>query len=187
MSINIIAAISKNRVIGLNGTIPWKIPGELKYFKDMTTGKLDKSLKGKHAVIMGWNTFESLPSFPNALPNRGNFIVTRRSYSHLGPLIPFAKIPALKDLIKIQETYPNIWISGGESIYNYYIDKPYIDKLYLTEINKEIKGDTYFPKLPSYFVKTIQGQTYTYKENALSYTDYNYNVYSNSDWTRTGF
>ena len=70
MSINIIAAMAKNRVIGLNGQIPWHISKDLKYFKKMTSGK-------NSAIVMGRETWDSLPIKP--LPNRRNFVLTKKA------------------------------------------------------------------------------------------------------------
>ena len=71
MNINIIAAISKNRVIGNKGQIPWNIKKDLKYFQKLTTQK-------NSAVLMGFNTWKSLSIFPNPLPNRGNIVSLNR-------------------------------------------------------------------------------------------------------------
>ena len=71
MSINIIAAMAKNRVIGINNKIPWYIPNDLKYFKKLTTGN-------KSAVVMGRKTWDSLPIKP--LPNRRNYVLTKKNF-----------------------------------------------------------------------------------------------------------
>ena len=72
-----------------------------------------------------------------------------------------------------------------DSIYNHFIEKPYIDKLYLTEIDADIEGDTFFPEIPSHFCKTIQGKTNTYQVNALEFINYNFCVYSNCGLTKS--
>ena len=51
-------------------------------------------------------------------------------------------MPTDEEVAKIQKRHPNIWICGGQSVYEYFINKPYVDKLYLTEIDFEIEGDT---------------------------------------------
>ena len=71
MSINIIAAMAKNRVIGINNKIPWNIPNDLKYFKKLTTAN-------KSAIIMGRKTWDSLPIKP--LPNRRNYVLTKNNF-----------------------------------------------------------------------------------------------------------
>ena len=66
-----------------------------------------------------------------------------------------------------------------QSIYNEYINKPYIERLYLTEIADDYDGDTYFPILPHHFNKVSQGKALFYQKNALEFSTYNFNVYSN--------
>ena len=178
MSINIIAAISKNRVIGKSGTLPWHIPKELKYFKKVTSGK-------DNAILMGFNTWKSLPTYPEPLPNRGCYVVTKNNAHLTRATLTYPEMPTFEDLKRIQKIYPTIWICGGESIYKHYINKPYIRNLYLTEIDKEIEGDTYFPEIPEYFLKTIQGKKNTHQLNALNFLSYHCNVYSNCRvWTK---
>lgn len=173
MSINIIAAMSKNRVIGYKNRLPWYIPEDLKHFKRLTSEK-------NTAVVMGRKTWESLPIKP--LPNRRNFILTKNNMHSIFPdglvLTDFDDIKILK------KNYSNIWIIGGESIYEHYINKPYIDKIYLTEIEEEYEGDTYFPEIPKYFCKTIQGPSKLYKVNSLKFGSYNMNMYSNCSFPR---
>lgn len=168
MSINIIAAMAKNGVIGFNGGIPWHIPKDLRYFKNMTSGK-------NSAIVMGRKTWDSLPVKP--LPNRRNFVLTKNNFHSTFPDGLVLKEP--DDVIRLRKIYSNIWIIGGESIYKEYINKPYIERLYLTEIADEYKGDTYFPKIPNHFQKTIQGKASFYKKNALEFSTFNFNMYSN--------
>jgi len=168
MSINIIAAMAKNRVIGFEGKLPWNIPKDLKFFKKMTSG--DNS-----AIVMGRKTWDSLPIKP--LPNRRNFVLTKNNFHSTFPDGLVLKEP--DDIIRLTKIYNNIWIIGGETIYNQYINKSYIDRIYLTEIDDVFDGDTYFPEMPSYFHKTIQGKSSIFKKNALEFSSYNFNMYSN--------
>jgi dihydrofolate reductase len=175
MTINIIAAMAKNRVIGRNGQLPWHISKDLKYFQELTSGK-------NNAVLMGFNTWKSLPTFPEPLPNRGNIIITKNN-KHLARGMIYNKpedIDFNKELF--QMFYPNIWICGGESIYNYYIDKPYIDKLYLTKIDSDIKGDTYFPEIPSNFSLIKKSDNYVFSVNALKFAPYSFHIYQNNEY-----
>ena len=185
MSINIIAALSKNRVIGLNGRIPWNLPKDLKYFKDVTTGKYVITNKGKNALLMGSKTWQSLPTYPEPLKERGSYVVTKKNAFCTRSSLSYPRMPDYDDIKRIQKIYPNVWICGGESIYNHFIEKPYIDKLYLTEIDADIEGDTFFPEIPDYFFKTIQGETHTFKHDALNYVNYNFCVYSNCGLTKS--
>jgi dihydrofolate reductase len=170
MSINIIAAMAKNRVIGHRGGLPWNIPKDLRYFKKMTSGK-------NSAIVMGRKTWDSLPVKP--LPNRRNFVLTQNNFNSTFPDRLILKDP--DDVIELRKMYSNIWIIGGESIYEQYIKKSYIDRLYLTEIDDVFEGDTYFPEIPNYFHKTNQGNMSFFKKNALEFSACNFNIYSKCD------
>ena len=146
MRISIIAAMAKNRVIGRQGSIPWKIPGEQKLFKKITLG---------HAVIMGRKTYESI-GYP--LPGRFNIIVTRnRSYLAAGCIVVNDLPSALKSCPKDED---EAFICGGGQLYHEAL--PLADRIYLTVVPKNISGDTYFPDIPPAEFrikesKTIQG------------------------------
>ena len=127
--IYLIGAMSKNRVIGKDNKLPWKIPDDLKYFKKMTKGK---------PVIMGRKTFDSIGK---ALPDRRNIVLSKN---------PDLKIPdvTVKNNIEdaILSCWPNeqIMIIGGSEIYAEAM--PYAKVIYLTVIDEEYDGDAYFPE-----------------------------------------
>jgi len=190
MSINIIAAISKNFVIGKKNGLPWNIPKDLKYFKKLTNGR-------DNAVLMGRKTWDSLPRKP--LPNRGNIVITQKNvfriltsvYNNLLEPSPFTQEndriiePSVYnnieniDLKQLQKIHPNIWICGGQSIYEYYINKPYIDHLYLTEIDTYVEGDIYFPKIPNKYKKIKESEKFSCRINALKYVNVKHTIYKN--------
>lgn len=127
-TIGLIVAKAKNNVIGKNGDIPWRIKGEQKQFKELTTG---------NTVIMGRKTFESMNSRP--LPNRTNIVISRTG-NYIGENLITAK--SLKEALEISKGY--IYIIGGYSLYKEAI--PLVDVMYITEINREIQnGDVFFP------------------------------------------
>lgn len=135
--INIIVATSENSVIGRENGIPWHIPQDLKNFKKLTTG---------NTVIMGRKTYESLPKEYKPLPNRVNIIISRnKKYIAKGCLV----VSSLEQAIKKSDNNKQIFIIGGGEIYKKAIK--YTEKIYLTKIHKEIKGDTYFPKLNKFW------------------------------------
>ena len=124
----IIAALSKNRQIGLNGKMPWHIPEDLHYFREMTQG---------HTIIMGRKTFESIG---RPLPNRRNIILTRnKEFSADGVEV----IHNIKDALQLCHQLSTVFIIGGGEIYNAFMR--YCDRLYLTLINQDFIGDTPFP------------------------------------------
>ena len=173
MSINIIAAMARNRVIGINNKLPWYIPQDLKQFQKLTSNN-------NSAIVMGRKTWESLPIKP--LPNRRNYVLTKNNFHTTFP--DGLVLKDLDDIIHLKKIYNEVWIIGGQTIYEQYINKPYIDRIWLTELEDNYIGDTFFPELPSYFHKTIQGESKLYKVNSVKFGTYNMNMYSNCNFPR---
>ena len=143
MKISLIAAMAKNRVIGRQGDIPWKIPGEQKMFKQITLG---------HAVIMGRKTFESLK---RPLAERTNIIVTRqKNYVADGCIVVHDLSDALKCCPEGEE---EAFICGGGQLYRAAF--PLADRIYLTVIDRDIAGDTYFPEIRSAEFHVIESKS----------------------------
>ena len=132
MLISLIVAMASNRVIGHQGDIPWKIPGEQKMFKEITLG---------HAVIMGRKTYESLGC---PLPGRTNIVVTRQTDYQAPECIIVQDFDAAIKSCPADEN--EAFIIGGGQLY--YTAIPVADRIYLTVIPREISGDTYFPEIP---------------------------------------
>lgn len=128
-----IAAMAENGVIGANNGIPWHIPEDFKYFRQVTLGC---------PVIMGRKTWESLPKKP--LPKRENIVISRREgYEVCGAHLR-RDIWNAVDLAK-KFNSKELFIIGGEQIYRLALDTKLVDKIYLTRIYKEFQGDSYFP------------------------------------------
>lgn len=126
MTLSIIVAMTKERVIGYQNKIPWHLSEDLKRFKKITMG---------HPIIMGRKTFESIG---HPLPGRENIVITRnKNYNVAGITIVHDLVEALKN--KTGECF----VIGGAEIYQAAL--PQAGKLYLTLIHEKIKGDTYFP------------------------------------------
>lgn len=133
MIISLIAALSKNNVIGKSNDLPWRLPDDMKYFMQTTSG---------HYVLMGRKNYESLPPKFRPLPNRTNLLVTKqKDYIAEGCHIFHTIEEAIEFAKKNGE--PELFIIGGAEIYKATL--PLADKLYLTEIDAVIDGDTYFP------------------------------------------
>ena len=137
MSIRLAMMVAKasNNVIGRNNKLPWYLPNDLKYFKQVTFGK---------PVIMGRKTWESLGK---PLPGRTNIVITRQS----GFQAEGAKVVAtLDEAIAMAENVAFIdgqeeaVIMGGAEIYA--LALPRADRLYLTEVHAQVEGDTWFPE-----------------------------------------
>lgn len=127
--ISIISALAKNRTIGINNTLPWRLPEDLKYFKALTLG---------HHILMGRKTWESIG---RALPGRTTVIITRGDYK-----APEGVIVAnsLQDAIDACGADDEIFFVGGAQLYAQAL--PLADRLYLTEIRSEVEGDAWFPE-----------------------------------------
>lgn len=133
MILSLIAALSKNRVIGKNNDLPWRLPDDMKYFMETTKG---------HCVIMGRKNYESIPHKFRPLPDRTNIVVTRqKEYEAKDCLV----VHSLEDALVIakQKNEKEVFVIGGAEIYQLVLPKA--NKLYLTEIDAEIEGDTFFP------------------------------------------
>lgn len=149
--ISLIAAMSKNRVIGNKNKIPWNIPEDMAYLRETTRGK---------PLIMGRATYESIanyrqidPKKQRAMPGRFNVLVTRDMGYFGADQIPngvgLATNPA--DALSrafdfaVQENIDEIFIFGGAQIYKELLNKA--QRLYLTEIDKNYDGDSFFPEI----------------------------------------
>ncbi|SHM82873.1 dihydrofolate reductase [Chitinophaga sp. CF418] len=131
MTLSIIVAASENNVIGINNHLPWHLPVDMKYFKDMTMGK---------PIVMGRKSFEELG---RVLPGRPNIMITRQpDYKAEGLYV----VPSLEAGIEKAKTFgtEEIFITGGGEIFKMAL--PIIDRLYLTRVHAEVSGDTHFPE-----------------------------------------
>jgi len=137
MKISMIAAMSKNRVIGKDNDLPWNLPDDFKYFKETTKN---------HHIIMGRKNWESLPHRFKPLPNRVNLVITRsKDYQAEGAIVLSSMNEALE--VALQNKEEEVFIIGGGEIYR--IGLNFSDKIYLTEIDAEIDGHVTFPEFSS--------------------------------------
>jgi len=127
--ITIIAAVSSNWCIGLDGKIPWSIPDDMKHFRDTTTGGV---------VVMGRKTWEFLPSKHKPLPMRTNVVLTRTSEY----ILPVGVIRA-ESLHEVSTMYKHIFVIGGANVYKQALSTA--TSMILTIVNAVVHGDTYFP------------------------------------------
>ncbi|UOE51566.1 dihydrofolate reductase [Mucilaginibacter sp. SMC90] len=131
MILSIIVAIAKNHAIGKDNKLLWYLPNDLKHFKDVTTG---------HTVIMGRKTFDSVGK---PLPKRRNIVITRQAISIEGCEV----VPSVEAAIELCKTEDEVFIVGGAEIYRQSI--PLTNRIYLTIIDQDFEGDTFFPELNS--------------------------------------
>lgn len=140
--LNIIACMAKNRVIGRDGTMPWRLPPDMKRFKTLTMG---------HRVVMGRVTWDGI----KALPGRDIIVLSRT----LGPDALVWGIQIAKDVDEcLQLCDGDAWIAGGAKVYEQFI--PFVDRMYLTFIHHDRQGDAYFPEFDASDWETVEATRY---------------------------
>ena len=158
-NISIIVAIAQNNVIGKDNRLLWHLSDDLKRFKKLTTG---------HTLIMGRNTFLSLPGGP--LPNRRHIVITDR---------PGEKFEGCQSAYSIQEALElagekeECFVIGGGMVYAQFL--PIAGKLYLTRVHRAFEGDTYFPEIDFSQWKAVASEKVEAggkNEYAHTYTEY---------------
>jgi len=133
VKVSLIAALTRNRVIGKNNDLPWHLPDDMKYFMQTTS---------RHTVIMGRKNYQSIPEKFRPLPNRNNLVVTRqKDFNAPGCKVVHSMEDALSIARKANED--EVFIIGGAEIYQ--LGMPLAKRMYLTEIDVILAGDTHFP------------------------------------------
>ena len=129
MHISLVVAMAADRVIGKDNTMPWHLPSELKYFKEITMGK---------PIVMGRRTYESIG---RPLPGRHNIVLTRQQVV-LPPGVDVAR--STEEALALAGEVDEVMIIGGGEIYRQFL--PQATRLYVTEIDLVVDGDTRFPE-----------------------------------------
>ena len=162
--LSIIVAKAKNNIIGKDNKMIWHLPEDLKHFKNLTTG---------HTIIMGRKTFESLGK---PLPNRKHIIFSQNPDFKVND----ENVEVVHSLLQIQdliEGKEEAFVIGGAMIYNFLM--PYVKKMYVTEIEKDFEGDTFFPIIDSEIWKEVSREKGIKDEN--NNLDYYFVTYERKD------
>lgn len=135
MRLHAVAAMSLNRVIGAHGRIPWHLPEDFRWFKALTTG---------HILLMGRKTFQSIG---RPLPGRRTIVLSRHGFSHpdVCTIRDLAELPALA-------AGQDVFVCGGTQVYA--LTLPHCMDLYLTVVQRQVEGDTFFPVFEDRFELT---------------------------------
>nr|AIA12358.1 Dihydrofolate reductase [uncultured bacterium] len=126
-TVHMIWAEARDGVIGAEGGIPWRIPGEQATFKQRTIGS---------TVVMGRGTWESLPERVRPLPGRRNVVITRAALDG---------VETARGVDEVLRKYDDFWVIGGGAVYAAFL--PYATHLVRTEVDLKIEGDTFAPAL----------------------------------------
>lgn len=174
MKFSIIVARDRNSGIGKHNDLPWHLPKDFAYFQDTTTKTEDP--EKQNAIIMGLNTWESLPRKP--LKNRLNVVLSRDlsddeiGMDDEGVLWSNSLEKALDE---IEGTVEKAFVIGGGSLYAYAITQPDCETLYITEIDGEFDCDIFFPEVPEDYEEVSRSETVAEKG-----VEYDFVVYQRS-------
>ena len=153
--LSIVVAKAKNNIIGKENKLIWNLPADLKHFKELTTG---------HTIIMGRKTFESLG---RVLPERKHIVFSQNPDFK----VKDENVQVVHSMLEIQEYIEDgeeNFVIGGAMIYNLLM--PHVTKMYVTEINQEFEGDSFFPKINTEIWKeTSREKGLENEENHLEY------------------
>ena len=144
---SLVVAMDEKRGIGKDNQLPWHLPGELKYFRELTTAT--KNPEKRNIVVMGRKTWESLPEKFRPLPNRINAVLSSDSQLKLpeGCLVveSFSSLFAHITQPLFKECYESVFVIGGASVYEQAIQLINCQKLYVTHVSGSYACDAFFP------------------------------------------
>lgn len=148
--INLIVAYAKNNVIGNKGLIPWKLPSDQQRFKEITHGAV---------LIMGRRTFEEIyKKFGYGLPGRETIVISTSQNFEGEGFRTVADFQAALDYAKLNFPEKDVFICGGQSVYREALSRKIVDKMYLTELELEVEGDSFFPDFEKNDFEIIKNQ-----------------------------
>lgn len=134
MEISLVVAMDRNRLIGVNNGLPWRLPADLKHFKAITMG---------HPIVMGRCTWESIG---RPLPGRTSIVLTGRdAYTAAGAVVVGSLDAAMRAALEADPDCSELMVIGGAGVYEQIL--PEANRIYLTEIHAAFEGDTWFPEL----------------------------------------
>jgi dihydrofolate reductase len=155
--ISLVVARAANGVIGRDGDLPWRLPADMRHFRELTTG---------HTVLMGRKTFESLPTSYRPLPRRRNLVLSSRADLELSGAEVFHDLPSA-----LAACGHECFVIGGDAVYGETLNLA--DRVYATEIEQQIDGDVFFPTLPASEWRCAQrGGRIVENELAFTFAEY---------------
>ena len=161
-TITLIVAMARNRAIGLDGEMPWHLPGELKHFKTTTMGK---------AIVMGRKTWESIG---RALPGRRNIVITRQQdFAAEGCDV----VQSTDEAIVAAGDVDEIMVIGGSEVYALFL--PVAQRLYLTRVHADVNGDAFFPVVDEDEWQLVSDEAHA--ADSRNEFDFSFRIYERKD------
>ncbi len=152
MRVSLVVAAARNGVIGRDGDIPWRLPDDQRFFKQVTTG---------HCVVMGRKTFDEVG---RPLPNRENYVLTRQGHPPVPGVEFFTDLSAAIERARARG-FEECFIAGGEAVYREAMT--IADRILLTRVDAEPEGDTRFPKIDEANWKRVERRFHEIDERHL--------------------
>jgi dihydrofolate reductase len=164
---DLVVAADQKLGIGKGGTLPWKLPKDMAYFRRVTSEVRDT--QKQNAVIMGRKTWESIPPKFRPLPQRVNIIVSRQAQLELPAGVLHAR--DLEDALKSADTdnIETVFVIGGGEIFRTALQHPACKLLYLTDIHADFDCDTFLPDYQQDFVPLPGAQSAIERDNGIEY------------------
>lgn len=158
---SIVVACDLNRGIGFENRLPWRIPSDMKYFRELTTG-------GKHnAVIMGRKTWQSIPAKFRPLPDRINIVVSRDDQLALPEGTAHAGSLEQALAVSIEHDAAETFVIGGAQLYAEAICNPYCRSIFLTQILETFECDVFFPEFGDRF--QLKSESQIHEDNGIKF------------------
>ncbi|HTD58580.1 MAG TPA: dihydrofolate reductase [Solirubrobacteraceae bacterium] len=155
--IALVVACAANGTIGRDGALPWHLPADMRHFRELTTG---------HTVLMGRKTYESLPARYRPLPERRNLVLSSSAELELPGAEVFHNVSSA-----LEACAGECFVIGGSAVYQKTI--PLADRVHATEIEQDVEGDAFFPKLsPSQWRCAERGERIVESELAFNFAVY---------------
>jgi dihydrofolate reductase len=149
--LDIVVAFDQDNGIGKQGTIPWKVPADLKHFRGITSTTIDPAKQ--NAVIMGRKTWESIPDKYRPLPGRRNIVLSLGSTNFLGAIHASSFLGAMS-IAELDDAVERTFVIGGAEAYK--LALPFARRIYVTRVSGHHDCDVFFPNIPSVFVQEIE-------------------------------
>lgn len=174
----VIAAMCKNTGIGYMNRLPWRLKNEMAFFNKMTTQTPDKS--HKNIVIMGRKTWSSIPEKHRPLKDRTNVVLSRtvstiedrESVDHI-----FSSLPDALEGVSQLRNKGQVWVVGGQSVYEEALRLPQCKRIYLTKIDEDFQCDTFFPNIDETVYKLTDDSEVPTEEQEEDGVRYKFTVY----------
>jgi dihydrofolate reductase len=162
-----VAALDQERGIGANGQLPWKLKGDMQYFRNLTTAVL--SPDQKNAVVMGRLTWESIPEKYRPLPERLNLVLTTREDWEPGhpDVLSASSLDEALATLEARSDVGQVFVIGGGRVYHDAIAHPQCVQLFLTHVDAMFDCDTFFPPYDHEYVAEAASETQ--EENGIQF------------------